>query len=70
MKIPNGMAAICAPYPAPTGLTVYLHYEPVGINNWSVVLGVSEDDRRWWARARRGADAIVVTAIRLGACTF
>lgn len=27
-----------------TGLTLYLHYEPVGINNWSVVLGVSEGE--------------------------
>ncbi len=32
-KSPTASAAICAPYPAPQGLTVYLHYEPVGINN-------------------------------------
>ena len=25
------------------GKPVYLHYEPVGINNWSICLGVSED---------------------------
>ena len=27
-----------------TGEVLYTHYEPMGINNWSVVLGVSEQD--------------------------
>jgi len=27
-----------------TGEILYMHYEPVGINNWSVTIGVSEED--------------------------
>ena len=41
-KIPNGIGGDMCTVSQSTGLTIYLHYEPVGINNWSVVLGVSE----------------------------
>ena len=43
-KIPNGIGGDMCAVSRSTGLTLYLHYEPVGINNWSVVLGVSEDE--------------------------
>ena len=43
-KIPNGIGGDMCAVSRSTGLTLYLHYEPVGINNWSVVLGVSEQD--------------------------
>ena len=43
-KIPNGIGGDMCTVSQSTGLTIYLHYEPVGINNWSVVLGVSEQD--------------------------
>ena len=39
-KIPNGIGGDMCTVSRSTGLTLYLHYEPVGINNWSVVLGV------------------------------
>ena len=43
-KIPNGIGGDMCTVSQSTGLTLYLHYEPVGINNWSVVLGVSETE--------------------------
>ena len=43
-KIPNGIGGDMCIVSRSTGLTLYLHYEPVGINNWSVVLGVSEGE--------------------------
>ena len=43
-KIPNGIGGDMCTVSRSTGLTLYLHYKPVGINNWSVVLGVSEQD--------------------------
>lgn len=43
-KIPNGIGGDMCIVSRSTGLTIYLNYEPVGINNWSVVLGVSEQD--------------------------
>ena len=43
-KIPNGIGGDMCTVSQSTGLTLYLHYEPVGINNWSVVLGVSEGE--------------------------
>ena len=43
-KIPNGIGGDMCTVSQSMGLTLYLHYEPVGINNWSVVLGVSEQD--------------------------
>ena len=43
-EIPNGIGGDICVESRSTGLTLYLHYEPVGINNWSVVLGVSEQD--------------------------
>ena len=43
-KIPNGIGGDMCTVSRSTGMTLYLHYEPVGINNWSVVLGVSEQD--------------------------
>ena len=43
-KIPNGIGGDMCTVSRSTGLTLYLHYEPVGINNWSVVLGVSEQE--------------------------
>lgn len=43
-NILNGIGGDMCIVSRSTGLTLYLHYEPVGINNWSVVLGVSEQD--------------------------
>ena len=43
-NITNGIGGDICVESRSTGLTLYLHYEPVGINNWSVVLGVSEQD--------------------------
>lgn len=43
-NIPNGIGGDICVESRSTGLTLYLHYEPVGINNWSVVLGVSKQD--------------------------
>ena len=43
-EIPNGIGGDMCTVSRSTGQTLYLHYEPVGINNWSVVLGVSEQD--------------------------
>ena len=43
-KIPNGIGGDMCIVSRSTGLTLYLHYEPVGINNWSVMLGVSEGE--------------------------
>lgn len=43
-KIHNGIGGDMCTVSQSTGMTLYLHYEPVGINNWSVVLGVSEGE--------------------------
>ena len=43
-NIPNGIGGDICTVSRSTGLTLYLHYEPVGVNNWSVVLGVREQD--------------------------
>ena len=43
-KVPSGIGGDMCIVSRSTGLTIYLNYEPVGINNWSVVLGVSEQD--------------------------
>lgn len=56
-----------------TGLTVYLHYEPVGINNWSVVLGVSEAEALAGTRSvvqTLSMMAIIVTALLLSYLGF
>ena len=54
-KIPNGIGGDMCTVSQSTGMTIYLHYEPVGINNWSVVLGVSE------AEALAGTRGVVET---------
>ena len=54
-KIPKGIGGDMCTVSRSTGLTLYLHYEPVGINNWSVVLGVSE------AEALAGTRGVVQT---------
>ena len=56
-----------------TGLTLYLHYEPVGINNWSVVLGVSEAETLAGTRGvveTLSMMAIIVTALLLSYLGF
>lgn len=56
-----------------TGLTLYLHYEPVGINNWSVVLGVSEAEALAGTRGvveTFSMMAIIVTALLLSYLGF
>lgn len=56
-----------------TGLTLYLHYEPVGINNWSVVLGVSEAEALAGTRGvveTLSMMAIIVTALLLSYLGF
>ena len=58
-KIPNGIGGDMCIVSRSTGLTLYLHYEPVGINNWSVVLGVSEGE------ALAGTRGVVQTLSRM-----
>lgn len=56
-----------------TGQTLYLHYEPVGINNWSVVLGVSEAEALAGTRGvveTLSMMAIIVTALLLSYLGF
>ena len=56
-----------------TGLTLYLHYEPVGINNWSVVLGVSEAEALAGTRGvveTLSMMAIIVTALLLSYLSY
>lgn len=67
-KIPNGIGGDMCTVSRSTGLTVYLHYEPVGINNWSVVLGVSEAEALAGTRGvvqTLSMMAIIVTALLL-----
>lgn len=49
-----------------TGGILNLHYEPVGINNWSVTIGVSEKDAL--AGTRGGVQALYYMAPSLGCC--
>lgn len=49
---------------ATTGDILYMHYEPVGINNWSVTIGVSKEDALTGLRA--GVKALYLMAIIAG----
>ena len=72
-KIPNGIGGDMCTVSRSTGLTVYLHYEPVGINNWSVVLGVSEAEALAGTRGvvqTLSMMAIIVTALLLSYLGF
>ena len=72
-KIPNGIGGDMCTVSRSTGLTVYLHYEPVGINNWSVVLGVSEAEALTGTRGvvqTLSMMAIIVTALLLSYLGF
>ena len=72
-KIPNGIGGDMCTVSQSTGLTVYLHYEPVGINNWSVVLGVSEAEALAGTRGvvqTLSMMAIIVTALLLSYLGF
>ena len=72
-KIPNGIGGDMCTVSRSTGLTVYLHYEPVGINNWSVVLGVSEDEALAGTRGvvqTLSTMALIVTALLLSYLGF
>ena len=72
-KIPNGIGGDMCTVSRSTGLTVYLHYEPVGINNWSVVLGVSEAEALAGTRSvveTLSMMAIIVTALLLSYLGF
>lgn len=72
-KIPNGIGGDMCTVSRSTGLTVYLHYEPVGINNWSVVLGVSEAEALAGTRSvveTFSMMAIIVTALLLSYLGF
>ena len=72
-KIPNGIGGDMCTVSRSTGLTVYLHYEPVGINNWSVVLGVSEAEALAGTRdvvQTLSMMAIIVTALLLSYLGF
>ena len=72
-KIPNGIGGDMCAVSRSTGLTVYLHYEPVGINNWSVVLGVSEAEALAGTRdvvQTLSMMAIIVTALLLSYLGF
>lgn len=50
---------------ATTGDVLYMHYEPVGINNWSVTIGVSEEDAL--AGLRTGVRILYLMALVAGA---
>ena len=68
-KIPNGIGGDMCTVSRSTGLTLYLHYEPVGINNWSVVLGVSEGEALAGTRGvvqTLSMMTLIVTALLLG----
>ena len=72
-KIPNGIGGDMCTVSRSTGLTVYLHYEPGGINNWSVVLGVSEAEALAGTRGvvqTLSMMAIIVTALLLSYLGF
>ena len=72
-KIPNGIGGDMCTVSQSTGLTIYLHYEPVGINNWSVVLGVSEGEALAGTRdvvQTLSMMAIIVTALLLSYLGF
>ena len=72
-KIPNGIGGDMCTVSRSTGLTLYLHYEPVGINNWSVVLGVSEAEALAGTRdvvQTLSMMAIIVTALLLSYLGF
>ena len=72
-KIPNGIGGDVCTVSQSTGMTLYLHYEPVGINNWSVVLGVSEAEALAGTRGVVQAlsmMAIIVTALLLSYLGF
>lgn len=49
---------------ATTGDVLYMHYEPVGINNWSVTIGVSEADAL--AGLRTGVRILYLMALIAG----
>lgn len=59
--IPNGRAGDICSVSRTTGNVIYLHYEPVGINNWSVTLGVSEEDAM--ASSRAGVRTLYLMAV-------
>ena len=72
-KIPNGIGGDMCTVSRSTGLTLYLHYEPVGINNWSVVLGVSEGEALAGTRSvvqTLSTMALIVTALLLSYLGF
>ena len=72
-KIPNGIGGDMCTVSQSTGMTLYLHYEPVGINNWSVVLGVSEAEALAGTRSvvqTLSMMAIIVTALLLSYLGF
>ena len=72
-KIPNGIGGDMCTVSRSTGLTLYLHYEPVGINNWSVVLGVSEAEALAGTRGvvqTLSTMALIVTALLLSYLGF
>lgn len=72
-KIPNGIGGDVCTVSQSTGMTLYLHYEPVGINNWSVVLGVSEAEALAGTRGvvqTLSMMAIIVTALLLSYLGF
>lgn len=72
-NIPKGIGGDMCTVSQSTGLTIYLHYEPVGINNWSVVLGVSEAEALAGTRGvveTLSMMAIIVTALLLSYLGF
>lgn len=72
-NIPKGIGGDMCTVSQSTGLTIYLHYEPVGINNWSVVLGVSEAETLAGTRGvveTLSMMAIIVTALLLSYLGF
>ena len=72
-KIPNGIGGDMCAVSRSTGLTLYLHYEPVGINNWSVMLGVSEGEALAGTRdvvQTLSTMALIVTALLLSYLGF
>lgn len=72
-NIPKGIGGDMCTVSQSTGLTIYLHYEPVGINNWSVVLGVSEAEALAGTRGvveTLSMMAIIITALLLSYLGF
>lgn len=64
-NIQNGISGDLAFISKTIGSTLYLHYEPMGVNNWSVFLGVTEEEALAGARASMKSLYLMAAVITL-----